>query len=131
MHTTTSNSRFPDPPRSGWRTTLLDRCWPRVCVETARITPGTSGDCASVVVQLGGLTPADVRVELMKAVPPSGPSAEYRLFSSHALGNGSFVFEARLPRSDTAKTPEWLIHVHPSEAISEPKVEYRLPGITL
>ena len=131
MFATTSSSHFPEPSRSSWRTNLVNRCWPRVCVESARITPGASGDCARVVVQLGGLTPADVQVELMKAVSASGPSVEYRLFSSHALGNGSFVFEARLPRSDTARTPEWMVHVHPGEAMNDPMVEYRLPGIVL
>jgi hypothetical protein len=77
-------------------------------------------------VQLGGLTPADVRVELMP-LGPEGPDtatpAEHRLYSSQALGNGCFVFDATFPPSD-APAQEWLVHVHPSEAVEEPRVEY-------
>lgn len=106
----------------------IDACWPRVRVESAQIAPGGTGDCARAVIQLGGLTPADVRVELMPISPELSSTdspAEHRMFSSHAYDNGCFVFEAPLPTGDTAQMHDWSIHVHPHEAADEPRVEYR------
>jgi hypothetical protein len=80
------------------------------------------------VIQLGGLTPADVRVELMPIdpeLPRADRSTEHRMFSSHAYDNGCFVFEASLPTGDTAQLHDWAILVHPHEAADEPRVEYR------
>lgn len=103
-------------------------CWPRVRVESAEVTPGPDGASARAVVQLGRLTPADVRVELMplaSGVTDAASHAMHRLFSSQDYCNGCFVFEALLPRSSTTLAHDWLLHVHPSEAIHEPRVEYR------
>jgi hypothetical protein len=98
-------------------------------VKSAHVTPDIAGQCARAVVQLGGLTPADVRVELMPAGATGGsvatPSDERRMFSCQALGNGCFVFETALPHRDVARVHEWLIHVHPSEGLDEPRVEFR------
>ena len=48
------------------------------------------------------------------------------MFSSQAYDNGCFVFEAALPPGDTAQKHDWMIHVHPHEAVDEPRVEYHL-----
>ena len=110
-------------------TARLDACWPQVRVESAQLSRGPSGARACAVVQLGGLAPADVRVELVpasraQAVLPPG-HGEYRMFSRQSYHNGSFVFETTLPRQEAERNREWLIHVHPSEALEEPRVEYR------
>lgn len=103
----------------------LDACWPHVRVESTSVTRGASGECATAVVQLGGLVPADVRVELVSvhdARSASPPPVERRMACSHALDNGSFVFEVTLPPHDGVAR-EWVIHVHPAEALDEPRVE--------
>jgi hypothetical protein len=45
--------------------------------------------------------------------------------SSQGFGNGCFVFDTTLPPHDVAQPHEWLIHVHPTEALEEPRVEHR------
>ena len=105
-------------------------CWPSVRVKEAQVTPCESGERARAVVYLGCLTPADVRVELTPAragmadvaMPPGG----HRLFSSQGYGNGCFVFDTTLRAGATARSSDWMLHVHPTEALEEPRVEYRL-----
>jgi hypothetical protein len=117
-------------PRNGAQ---VVKCWPRVQVTSAEITTGATAACARAILQLGGLTRADVRVELMPAEPAEGPvttphEGERRMFSELALANGCFVFETTLPHRDSAAPRDWLIHVHPSEAIDEPRVDFRFFG---
>ena len=119
----------PTPALLARHAARFDRCWPLVRVESVQLKAGATGDCACALVQLGGLTPADVRVEIMPAGSGGGTTADARevrrMFSSHALANGCFMFEVTLPHRDSAAPEEWLIHVHPSEALEEPRVEYR------
>ena len=106
----------------------LDACWPLVRVCSVQVTPTDTGERARALVQLGGLTPADVRVELFAARPAEGAPAQHgqlRMFSTQAYGNGCFVFDAGLPADDSAEPREWMLHVHPSEACEEPRVLYR------
>jgi hypothetical protein len=104
----------------------VDACWPLVHVESVHVAPGPSGDRAHALVQLGGLAPADVRVELISTSPAdSAEREERRMCSIQAYGNGCVVFEATLPPHDVARPHEWLVHVHPSEALEEPRVEYQ------
>ena len=108
-------------------TARLDACWPHVRVEFVQVHPEAMGHRVRASVQLGGLTPADVRVELiprMGSPATATASGELRMFSTQTLGNGCFVFEARIPHRDAPAVPEWLIHVHPSEALEEPRVEH-------
>ena len=128
MSTVSPDSPLPRHDVAARSAPNLDACWPRVRVESAQISPGGPADCARAVIQLGGLTPADVRVELMPIspeVPHADRPAEHRMFSSHAYDNGCFVFEASLPTGDTPQMHDWSIHVHPHEAVDEPRVEYR------
>jgi hypothetical protein len=112
------------PSRNTVLRSLIHTCWPRIRVESAQVTRGATSDCVRAVVQLGGLTPADVRVEIVPA-SQGGGSTGFRLFSSHALGNGCFVFEATVPERDVAKASEWAVRIRPTEAIDEPQVEFR------
>jgi hypothetical protein len=117
-------------PRNGAQ---IARCWPRVAVSSAEITAGPTATHVRAVLQLGGLTPADVRVELMPAGSAQRSASgahegERRMFSEFALANGCFVFETALPLRDSAEPAEWLIHVHPSEAIDGPRVDFRFVG---
>jgi hypothetical protein len=104
----------------------LDACWPRVHVDSAQVLPTPSGRRVTAVVALGGLVPADVRVELVssKAIPGSSPLVHERMTCDHALGNGAFVFELTLPRHEGAAPSEWLIHVHPVEALVRLRIEH-------
>jgi hypothetical protein len=128
MPAVSPDNPLPRPVVAARGATNLDACWPHVRVESAQISSGDVADCARAVIQLGGLTPADVRVELMPIepeVPHAARPAEHRMFSSHAYDNGCFVFEASLPTDDTTQMHDWSIHVHPHEAVDEPRVEYR------
>lgn len=104
----------------------FDACWPRVSVDAVEVIPGPGGERARAIVQLGGLAPADVRVELVS--PALGearatPADDRRMHCNHPLGNGAFVFDATLPPHDATRRTEWVIHVHPAEALHEPRVE--------
>ena len=103
----------------------LDACWPLVHVDSVEIIPGPGSERIRAVVQLGGLVPADVRVEVVSPVvgPVSSMAVHERMSCDHALGNGAFVFESTLSPSAHAGPTEWLIHVHPAEAREEPRVE--------
>jgi hypothetical protein len=130
MSAFTPDTAPPRPDLAARHAIRLDACWPRVCVESAQVTAGVTGECARVLVQLGGLTPADVRVELTplcREEPDAAAHAEHRMFSSQSYHNGCFVFETRLPAYEAA-LQEWLVLVHPSEAVDEPRVEHRFRG---
>jgi hypothetical protein len=115
--------------RASQRAARLRACWPDVRVESALLTTSPAGDHGHTVVQLAGLTPADVRVELLPLAPDlvdHSPPGGYRLFSSQAYGNGCFVFEVALPSGSAERDGEWMVHVHPVEADEETRVEFRL-----
>ena len=118
---------LPQRDRAARHAPRLDACWPLVRVFSVTVTPTEVGEQARALVQLGGLTPADVRVELFAAgADERAPEQhdELRMFSTQAYGNGCFVFDARLPPGDSARPREWTVHVHPSEAVEEPRVQY-------
>ena len=50
----------------------------------------------------------------------------YRLFSSQAYGNGCFAFEVALPAGSADQGGEWIVHVHPTEADEDTRVEFRV-----
>lgn len=107
----------------------LQRCWPYVHVVSANVVDHPAGRHAHAVVQLAGLAPADVRIELMRlpaASPPSAPATEepLRMWSCQSYENGCFVFETALPREDAARG-EWLIHIHAPTPLSVPPVRFR------
>ena len=127
--TLTPDDQPPRPQLDARCAAGIEACWPLVHVECAQISTGGVSDCARAVVQLGRLTPADVRVELMPSEPEgpeAAPPAERRMFSIQSYDNGCFLFEASLPQGVTAHVHDWLIHVHPHEAVDEPRVEYHL-----
>ena len=98
-------------------------------MESALLTTSPQGDHGHAVVQLGGLTPADVRVELIPLDPEladHSPRGGYRLFSSQAYGNGCFVFEVALPAGSADRGGEWVFHVHPVEADVGTRVEFHV-----
>lgn len=112
----------------------LDACWPKVGVDSVEVVPGPSGWRARAIVQLGGLVPADVRVELLSP-SAGGPSSvrvdEPRMTCNHPLGNGAFVFDITLPPQEDVRPREWMIHVHPAEALDEPRIEHHFSTGTL
>lgn len=70
------------------------------------------------IVQLGDLTPADVRVLLLPITvladdTPGGPPIA-RLWSVYPLGNGSYVFEATVPAAQLSEPQHLKVHVGPA-----------------
>ncbi len=98
----------------GW----LARRWSGVHLRVAELVPGAGGGPASTVravVQLGTLTPADVRVT---AGPTSqtveASSAEHvRLVSVRSHHNGAVVFEAAAPPRALATATALVVTVSP------------------
>ena len=129
MHTDANGTSLPRGDIAARHAARLDACWPLVRVESVDVRPGPAGEHARALVQLGGLTPADVRVELFAAEAPADMPTEQqcqlRMCSTQSYDNGRFVFEATLPAGDEVRAREWMIHVHPSEAFDEPRVHYR------
>ena len=104
----------------------LEKEWPRVHVCFAEVL--RAGEDFSqgrprlrAVVQLGGLTPADVRVtaRLATAGPEPASREPLRLWSVQSHHNGAFVFEAATvsePAFPTDGAPELLVTVAPAPA---------------
>jgi len=128
MRSDIAEASFPQRDLAARHAARVDACWPLVRVCSVKIMPTDAGERARAVVQLGGLSPADVRVELLAAEAAEGAPAkdrQRRMFSTQAYGNGCFVFDAAVPPGDSARAREWMLHVHPSEAFEEPRVQYR------
>jgi hypothetical protein len=126
MSTPDSSPHSHDDMLAARHAARFDACWPKVGVDSVEVVPGPSGWRARAVVQLGGLVPADVRVELLSPEPGAPSSArvdEPRMTCNHSLGNGAFVFDITLPAQAQVRRQEWMIHVHPAEALDEPRVE--------
>ena len=129
MPATAPDSSSPQPHSAPRCVPALDTCWQRVQVTSAQISRGHGADCARAVIQLGGLTPADVRVELVPkeaGFADAATPARRRMFSSLPYDNGCFLFEASLSPHDAAQVRDWLIHVHPPEAVDQTAVSYEV-----
>lgn len=128
MPTLNSQAQQSIARRAGRHAARIEGCWPTVRVESAELSASPAGDRARTVVQLGGLTPADVRVELIpldERLAAGSPPGGYRMFSCQGYGNGCFVFEATIPAGTAERSRGWMIHVHPSEAAEDTRVEFR------
>ena len=129
MPATAPDNSSPQPHSASRCAPELDTCWQRVQVTSAQISRGHGADCARAVIQLGGLTPADVRVELVpkeSSLADTAAPARRRMFSSFPYDNGCFLFEASLSPHDAAQIRDWLIHVHPPEAVDQTPVSYEV-----
>jgi len=94
MRSDTPEASFPQRDLAAHHAARLAACWPLVRVCSVKVTPTDAGERACAVVQLGGLTPADVRVELFAAEAGEGTPAQHgelRMFSIQAYDNGCFV----------------------------------------
>jgi hypothetical protein len=71
------------------------------------------------VVDLGDLTPADVRVGLGPAdaagtEPCAAHRDDGRMWSTQRYANGRVVFERVVPPGEDAAAGEWVVCVHPA-----------------
>ena len=130
MFTVAPQTHPPDHDRVTRQAARIASYWPQVRVKDVQVTKSAAGDRVRALVELGCLTPADVRVELTRAGSGAAdvamPAGGHRLFSSQGYGNGCFVFDTTVPAGTTSRGRDWVIHVHPTEALEEPRVEYRL-----
>ena len=109
------------PASRDWRLWIQTQ-WPRVRIVSIDISEGgarapSDARIVHTCVHLGSLAPADVRVEMTSGDPAvaNDPSAAaVRLWSVQSYGNGSFVFEAELPRAALAGVSSFSIRVVPS-----------------
>ncbi len=119
----------PGAPLGGWQAERQHADWPRVHVEGAEVIDRPGGRLVRAVVQLGGLTPVDVHVELIPASDADAGdlacAADRRMWSSHAQDNGCFVYESAFVGPDELPR-EWLIRVHPTQCGYEPPVMHRI-----
>ena len=117
------------PSPRGWRADRQHADWPRVRVEGVEVIGRSGSQLVRAVVQLGGLTPVDVHVELIPAADADAGdrvcAADRRMWSSHAQDNGCFVYESTFARHDDDLSREWLIRVHPTQCGYEPPVLHR------
>ena len=91
---------------------------PGIHVDVVEVGPAPNGRRVRAVVRLGGLSPADVRVELLRAGATAGGSSRAqvrRMWSTQSYANGSFVFEALLP-GDGRPADGWQVRVRPADA---------------
>ena len=92
----------------------LYTAWPDVHIDVVETEPCEGGWRVSAVVQLGGLTPADVVVRLAPAAQAAAQDwpPEWRLWSATSYDNGCFVFERVIPHGDVSG--DWVVAVHPA-----------------
>lgn len=122
----TTHAARPDPGVPAWLARRMSADWPAVHIDLVEVVPGPSGGRVRAVVRLGGLTPADVEVEV-RASAPTGRSADGRaMWSSQPYDNGSFVFEATFAGDELAAHDEWLVRVRPRAPLPAPDVQHRL-----
>lgn len=121
----------PDPGVPRWRADRARAGWARVHIEyvEAHPLPGDRGALVRAVVQLGGLTPADVRVALSPASGGVDAACEggSAMWSSASYDNGAFVFEGAAPPREPGDD-EWLVCVRPVEPDAGHPVLCRVRG---
>jgi hypothetical protein len=133
----TPRSPHPSPRsvREAGRDAALTRCWPSVAVVAADVVSHPSGRHARAVIQLGGLTPADVQVEL-RSVSPSGQTTGHsadaclRMWSTQSYENGCFVFETPLPASGCTPSSEWMLRVRAPASSIPQQIQYPCTLVT-
>ena len=110
---------------------LADRLhadWPYVHVHHVEVVPGSCGRRARAVVQLAGLSPADVQVDLIPAGAAGADSSSCgdarRMWSTQSYENGSFVFEQTLPPLEVDVSRDWLVRILADEALHERPVQH-------
>ena len=85
---------------------------PEVAVRGLDFATTRFGQHARAVVQLTGLLPADVHVELLRADEEIPCCAwDRRMWSTQSYDNGCFVFEAPVDVADR-RCHAWLVRVH-------------------
>ena len=111
-----------DAPRDGeW----LARRWPGVHVRAAELLSGDgtggTGPILRAVVQLGTLTPADVRVIARSAPQGAEPALadELRLASVRSHHNGAVVFEATAAPAVPDTATDLVVTVSPAPRLLE------------
>ena len=102
--------------------------WRHVHVDRVSVFLNKNGRRARAVVQLAGLSPADVQVELIPASAADSDSSvcaeDRRMWNTQSYENGSFVFEQVLPQPDVDVSLEWLVRISADEALREPTIRY-------
>jgi hypothetical protein len=98
----------------------LARRWPDVHLRVAELLTGPGDDVAAptvrAVVQLGTLTPADVRVIAEPALQTveSASARQLRLTSVRSHHNGAVVFEAAVTQNTLSATTAFVVTVSPA-----------------
>lgn len=114
-----------------WRADRVRAGWARVHIEyvEAHALPEPRGALVRAVVQLGGLTPADVRVALTPAAAGVDAACEggSPMWSCASYDNGAFVFECTVPARERGDD-EWLVCVRPAEPDAGRPVLCRVRG---
>ena len=132
----------PGPRPAAYRVDRLDAAWSRLHVDVVETEPCGHGLRVRAVVDLDGLTPADVHVHLVPAAAAAAASwpADWRMWTVEPYGNGRVLFERVIARpADAADgiagdwiAGDWVVVVHPASAIAERPIVYplHLPAIT-
>lgn len=118
---------------ANWCAARQDTCWHAVHVESVAVVSTSAGRRVHAVIQLGGLEPADVRVEL---TPASGTAAEMqiagdaRMCSTQSYENGAFVFESAPLPVETVPAADWMMRVQARDSRAAQPLEhkFRLAG---
>jgi hypothetical protein len=112
-----------------YRAARLHAAWSRVHIDVVETEPSAHGLRVRAVVDLGELTPADVRVNLLPvaAVEAATWPADSRMWSCESYANGRVLFERVLSPAANDGDGNWIVAVHPADAITEHPVVCPLP----
>lgn len=115
---------------ANWSAARQDTCWNAIHVESVAVVLTAAGRRVHAVIQLGGLGPADVRVELVRASaesPALPVTGDGRMSTTQSYENGAFVFESAPLPDDVALAGDWMLRVHARDSQAAQPHEHTFP----
>lgn len=114
---------------AAWCAARQDICWGGVRIDSVNVVDSAAGRRVHAVIQLGGLEPADVHVQL-EPVGAAGASlrpTNGHMSSMQSYDNGAFVFESAPLPAGAAGQEEWRMLVHARDSRDAAPIECRVP----
>ncbi len=87
--------------------------WRNIAVDTLETSMPHARPCVRAVVNLDTLTPADVVIGAAVGTNTEAIGEGERLWSTHAYGEGRYVFERQVTPGELASKLPWIVRIAP------------------